>query len=151
MTKLKQHERNWDVCACCLCAQLPFWVCACLNTSASCLCSRMYFLCSDMSSWRVYVPACVFHSNNMFVHFQHACMCIYVYMYLFMCIHVCVCFLCFFRSSFDVCSPHTCSLYTALCSGWSRSGCAALAVVLSAAVQPGPSRPCQPSSTPRSS
>lgn len=55
------------------------------------------------------------------------------------------------RSSFDLCSPHMCSRYTARCSGWSRSGCAALATVPFAAVQPGLSPPCQPSSRPRNS
>lgn len=112
------------------------------------------FLCADMSSKCVYVPARVFHSNsNVYVHyvalstpqFQHACMCVGE------CVCVCVCLLSVLRSSFDVCSPRTCSLYTALCSGWSRSGCVVLTVVPSAAVQPGPSPPCQPSSTPRSS
>lgn len=68
------------------------------------------------------------------------------------CLHVCF-YMCAWvlRSSFDLCSPHMCSRYTARCSGWSRSGCAALATVPSAAVQPGLSPPCQPSSTPRNS
>lgn len=104
-------------------------VCMCLHVSSiqiqMYMCTMLHYLLRNFS-----MPACVLVS---------------------VCARVCVCLLCVLRSSFDVCSPRTCSLYTALCSGWSRSGCVVLTVVPSAAVQPGPSPPCQPSSTPRSS
>lgn len=69
------------------------------------------FLCSDMSSYQVYVPARVFHSNSN-VHyvalstlrFQHACMCVGE------CVRVCVCS----PSSGPplMCVPHVRVLYT---------------------------------------
>lgn len=65
-------------------------------------------------------------------------------MYMCQCLSACACLChmtCLFSSSLDGRSPRTCSLYTARCSGRSRSGCAALTVFLSAAGQPGPSPP----------
>lgn len=66
------------------------------------------------------------------------------------CVLICVC-VCFFRFSFGVCFPRMCSLYTALRSGWSRSGGVVPADDPSAAAPPGPSPPRRPSATPRSS
>lgn len=92
-----------------------------------------------MCSFVLYVPTCV---PQTWISFP-----------LSTCLHVClcVCVTCLLRSSFDACCPHMCSLYTAQCSGWSRSERVVPAVVLSAAERPAPSRPCLPSSTPRSS
>lgn len=98
------------------------------------------FLCMLVcGSWStslcVYVPACVSHSYvTSSTWIMPACVCVFLLSF-----------------SFDACCPHMCSLYTALCSGWSRSGRAALTAVLSAAGRPGPPPPCRPSSTPRSS
>lgn len=62
-----------------------------------------------------------------------------------------VCFRVCFRSSSDVRVPHRCSLCTALCSGWSRSGRVVRAGDPSAVERLVQSLPCLPSSMPRSS
>lgn len=53
--------------------------------------------------------------------------------------------------SSDVCCLHMCSLCTARCSGWSRSGCVDPTVVQSGAAPPGLSLLCLLSSMPHSS
>lgn len=73
------------------------------------------FLCADMSSKCVYVPARVFHSNsNVYVHyvalstpqFQHACMCVGE------CVCACVCVCSASSGPPLMCVPHVRVLYT---------------------------------------
>lgn len=118
----------WQECELPSCTCVQVWTKPTRQTVKRKTCVLLCFMCLH-----------VFLKHGSVFHFQHACMCVYV------------CVTCLFRSSFDVCCPHMCSLYTAQCSGWSRSERVVPAVVLSAAERPAPSRPCLPSSTPRSS